>query len=143
MIQKTLQEITSMLNAQLIQAFDTDQKVQGVSIDSRSVQQGTLYIPLKGARVDGHSFVEQVKENGASASLWQIDHTPYPQDIPLILVQDTYVALHDLAQAYMSTLSCTVIGITGSNGKTSTKDMMATVLARKGKTQCTTRQSPA
>ena len=95
--------------------------IEGVAIDSRKVEKNTLYIPMIGARADGHQFIEDVMKSGAAASLWQKDHTPYP-DYPLILVDDTLKALQDLARAYMQDLNCLVIGVTGSNGKTSCKE---------------------
>ncbi len=137
MIQKSIQEIAQMLNASLIPTEEKNQEIQGVCIDSRDVQHHSLYIPLIGARVDGHSFIEQVKEKGAQASLWQKDHLPYPEGISLILVDDTLSALQDLAKAYISTLDCKVVAVTGSNGKTSCKDMLYSVLSQSFKTQKT------
>lgn len=88
MIRKTIQTIAKYLQAPLHGCSDSDLMIQGVAIDSRKVSNGNLYIPLLGARQDGHSFIESAKENGAAASLWQKDHLPYP-DFPLILVDDS------------------------------------------------------
>lgn len=63
------------------------------------------------------------------------DHTPYPEDITCILVDDTLEALQNLAKAYLNTLSCLVIGVTGSNGKTSCKDMLYSIFSQEKKTQ--------
>lgn len=136
MIQKTIQTIASYLNATTVNCSDVNINVKGVSIDSRTVEMGALYIPIIGARVDGHVFIDSVIEKKASASLWQKDHLPYP-DFPLILVEDTTCALQQLARAYMDSLSCTVIAVTGSNGKTSCKDMLYSVFSTVKKTQCT------
>ena len=103
--------------------------VHGVSIDSRSVQAGDLFIPFRGEQVNGHKFVKGAIEKGAAASLWMKDEPNPPKNIPLIFVEDPEIALQEMARVYRGTLNCTVIGITGSNGKTSTKDLVASVLA--------------
>lgn len=136
MIQTTIQTIAKALDTSLFGCNDSDISISGISIDSRTVQPGNLYIPIIGERVDGHTFLDSAKTNGAVASFWQIDHKPYP-DFPVILVKDTTVALQALARAYMQSLSCTVIGVTGSNGKTSCKDMLYSVFSQKYKTQKT------
>lgn len=112
--------------------------VQGVSTDSRTIQANQLYIPLSGDRFDGHHFITQAIENGAAASLWQSDHPlPMKNQIPLIVVPDTLLALQKMASAYREELSVQVIGITGSNGKTTTKDIVASVMSVKYKTHKT------
>lgn len=103
--------------------------VGGVSKDTRTIQEGNLYIPLIGESFDGHQFVDDAASKGAAASLWQKDHEQRPADLPLILVDDTLEALQKLAKAYKSELAVRIVGITGSNGKTTTKDMTASVLA--------------
>ncbi len=137
MIQKSIQEICDMLEAEVIHCNEPSKQIQGVCIDSRQVQPNILYIPMLGARSDGHSFIHAVKDAGAGASLWQKDHTPYPEGLPLILVDDTLTALQKLSKAYLETLSCKVIAVTGSNGKTSCKDMLQSVLSQQFKTQKT------
>lgn len=135
MIQKTVEWAASALESPY--SGNRETTFHGVSTDSRQINPGMLYVPLAGARVDGHSFIEQVKEKGAAAALWQKDHLPYPEGISLILVDDTQKALQNLAKKYLQTLSCKRIGITGSNGKTSTKDMTASILSQSRKTQKT------
>lgn len=103
--------------------------VHGVSIDSRTVKEGDLFIPFRGEQVNGHRFVQNAMELGAVASLWLKDEPNPPEDIPLLFVEDAEVALQEMARAYRSELNCKVIGITGSNGKTSTKDLVASVLS--------------
>lgn len=137
MLSISIETIQKWIGASVIGCDDLNTKIQGVSIDSRQIEMGTLYIPMLGARVDGHSFIEDVKKRKAAASFWQIDHTPYPEGIPLILVQNTLQAMQDLAKAYLRSIKPIVIGITGSNGKTSCKDMMQSVLSQKYKSQCT------
>lgn len=103
--------------------------VTGVSIDSRTVQAGDLFIPFRGEQVNGHQYVQRAIEQGAVASLWMTDEPNPPANIALIFVDDPELALQEMARAYRGMLSCKVIGITGSNGKTSTKDLIASVLA--------------
>ncbi|MDN7246552.1 UDP-N-acetylmuramoyl-tripeptide--D-alanyl-D-alanine ligase [Planococcus shenhongbingii] len=103
-------------------------EVTGVSINTRTLKPGDLFIPFRGENVNGHKYVRQAFEAGAAASLWQRDEPDPPQDLPLLIVDDPKTALQEMARAYRNELSTTVIGITGSNGKTSTKDLVASVL---------------
>ncbi|MCZ2260410.1 UDP-N-acetylmuramoyl-tripeptide--D-alanyl-D-alanine ligase [Sporosarcina sp. G11-34] len=103
--------------------------VSGVSIDSRTIKVGDLFIPFRGEQVNGHKYVEGAIEKGAVASLWMKDEPNPPKDIPLIFVADPAIALQEMARTYRGMLTCKVIGITGSNGKTSTKDLVASVLS--------------
>ena len=135
MIEKTSKQIASMLHCEVF--GDDNKKIQGVAIDSRQVQTNSLYVPMIGARVDGHSFIDKVIENGASCTLWQKDHLPYPEQIAYILVDDTAKALQNLAKAYLETLSCKIIAVTGSNGKTSCKDMLCSIFSVEKKCQKT------
>ncbi len=137
MIQKTVQDICKMIDASYYANGLEDRKIKGVSIDSRTIEADMLYIPLLGQRVDGHQFIDSVIEKGAGASFWQKDHLPYPKGILLILVEDPQKALQDLAKAYLKTLDCLVIAVTGSNGKTSCKDMLFSVFSKEKKTQKT------
>ncbi len=106
-----------------------EQQVTGVAIDSRKVEQGYLFVPIKGARVDGHTFIPQVMEKGALCTLTEqeLGEVPYSY----ILVESCEQALKDLAEHYRKALDIKVVGITGSVGKTSTKEMIASVLAQK------------
>jgi UDP-N-acetylmuramoyl-tripeptide--D-alanyl-D-alanine ligase len=113
-----------------------DQIVQGISIDSRTVKAGNLFIPI--VRIDdGHKYVKQAFEKGAVASLWQKDHMPPPEGLPVIVVDNTLEALQNIAKAYRNQLSCKIIGVTGSNGKTTVKDMLTSLLSTKYKVQKT------
>lgn len=103
--------------------------VSGASIDSRTVAKGDLFIPFRGEQVNGHNYVEGAIAKGAAASLWLKDEPNPPQDIPLIFVDDAEHALQEIARVYRKQLDCKIIGITGSNGKTSTKDLVASVLS--------------
>lgn len=106
-----------------------DVVVTGVSFDTRTLKEGDLFIPFRGELVNGHQFVRQAMEKGAAASLWMKDEPDAPEDIPLIFIDDPELAMQQLARAYRKQLDCTFIGITGSNGKTSTKDLVASVLS--------------
>lgn len=137
MINKTLQDISIMLSSEIANSSNSELLVKGVSTDSRSVQQGNLFIPLSGEHFDGHAYVEQAIAKGAVASLWQKDRGEPPQSIAVIIVEDTLEALQKLAHTYRAELSVRIIGVTGSNGKTSTKDLLASVLATTYKTHKT------
>lgn len=104
-------------------------EITGVVIDSRQVENGYLYIPMRGERVDGHKFIPDVFARGAAAVLSeeQLDHPAGPY----ILVESCPQALKDIAEYYRSTLSIKIVGITGSVGKTSTKEMISAVLSQK------------
>lgn len=104
-------------------------QVAGVAIDSRKVLEGYLFVPLKGARVDGHTFIPQVMESGALCTLTEQELLGATH--PYILVSSCEQALKDLAEHYRKALDIKVVGITGSVGKTSTKEMIASVLSQK------------
>jgi len=100
--------------------------IGGVSVDSRLVLRGDLFVALPGERVDGHQFLPQARDRGAVAAL--VSRRDLTTDLPLVLVEDTTRALGDLAAWYRSRFPVTVVGVTGSVGKTTTKDMIAGVL---------------
>ena len=106
-----------------------DREVSSVAIDSRKVVKDTLFVAIKGVRVDGHSFIPQVMEAGALCSLSEQDLGDV--DYPYIRVSSCTEALKDLAEHYRRSLDIKVVGITGSVGKTSTKEMIASVLSEK------------
>ncbi|UXH42702.1 UDP-N-acetylmuramoyl-tripeptide--D-alanyl-D-alanine ligase [Rossellomorea vietnamensis] len=131
MFEKTIREICTMLDVKNdLSAFDSV-IVKGVSIDTRKIESGNLFVPFKGENVDGHQFVRQAIENGASAALWDVNVPNPPEDIPVIVVEDPLLALQALANKYRHELDLKVIGITGSNGKTTTKDIVANLLSVK------------
>lgn len=106
-------------------------EIAGAVTDSRQVQKDYLFIPIKGARVDGHDFIPQVFEKGALVVL--SDHALPEETGPYILVSSTTEAMKKIAAFYRTQLSCKVVGITGSVGKTSTKEMIASVLEQRYK----------
>lgn len=127
MIKRSFSEIVQMVNG--TGNSDVNICISGVSTDSRHVQEGSLFIPLVGENFNGHQFVEKAFENGAVATLWARDMEGAPSNQPVIYVEDTLVALQTLAKNYLQQIQPKVVGITGSNGKTSTKDLVAAVLS--------------
>ncbi|PEI94180.1 UDP-N-acetylmuramoyl-tripeptide--D-alanyl-D-alanine ligase [Bacillus pseudomycoides] len=137
MMKRTLKQVEQMVMGAGLAEKYVNETVQGVSIDTRKITTGNLYIPIQGDRFDGHSFVEKAIENGAVATLWKKNVQNPPVNIPVIFVEDTLEALQTLAKSYRDQLDVKVIGVTGSNGKTSTKDIVTSLLATKFKVQKT------
>lgn len=133
MIQLTLSQAARVMQAALKNA-EPETVFTGVSTDSRTVKPGMLYVPIVGQRVDGHAFAPQAVKSGAAAVLWSRDHIPYPEEFPIVLIDDPVRAMGALAREWLSHLHALVIGITGSNGKTSAKDLCASVFAQKYRT---------
>jgi UDP-N-acetylmuramoyl-tripeptide--D-alanyl-D-alanine ligase len=110
-----------------------------VVLDSREVQKGDLFIAVKGERVDGHDFLNDVVARGAAGALVSRGVEGVPAHFGLIRMEDPLVGLQRWAQAHRQKMKTRVIGITGSNGKTTTKDMVAHLLRGMGKTVLATR----
>lgn len=108
---------------------DRTKEIKGAVIDSRLVERDYLFIPIKGEKVDGHKFIPDVFEKGALAVL--SEHELEHPAGPYILVESSQEAMKKLAEDYRKSLNIKVVGITGSVGKTSTKEMIASVLAQK------------
>lgn len=106
-----------------------NQEVSSIFTDSRKAEEGGLFVPIKGARADAHDFIEDVMEKGALVTLSEkeLGEKPYPY----ILVKSSLQAVKDIAEYYLEQLAIPVVGITGSVGKTSTKEMIAAVLSQK------------
>lgn len=109
--------------------------VSGITIDSRKIEQGNLFVAIKGERVDGHTFVEGAYEKGAICCL--VEEAPEHVNGPYIKVESCQQAIKDIAESYRQSLDIKVVGITGSVGKTSTKEMIASVLEQKYSVQKT------
>jgi UDP-N-acetylmuramoyl-tripeptide--D-alanyl-D-alanine ligase len=118
-----LSEIAASVSGEL---SGQDRAVYSVSIDTRTLLDGDLYIAIKGENFDGHIFIDKAVEAGACAVLVDSD---VKTDIPTISVKDTHLALAELAGAWKSKSAIKTVGITGSNGKTTVKEMVATILA--------------
>jgi UDP-N-acetylmuramoyl-tripeptide--D-alanyl-D-alanine ligase len=113
-------------------AGNPDATISRVSTDSRTLRAGDLFVPLRGENFDGHKFVQQAVERGAAgAMVEQSWKGTAPAEFALIRVADTLIGYQTLAANYRQSLSLKVIAITGSNGKTSTKDFVAATLARR------------
>ncbi|MGF3106019.1 UDP-N-acetylmuramoyl-tripeptide--D-alanyl-D-alanine ligase [Rossellomorea sp. DUT-2] len=131
MFEKKMKEICNILDVKNDLSKFESVVVKGVSIDTRKIEDANLFVPFKGENVDGHRFVRDAIENGASAALWDINVPNPPEDIPVIVVEDPLLALQSLANQYRHELDLKVVGITGSNGKTTTKDIVANLLSVK------------
>ena len=128
----TLQNISTACGGRYMgDASCMDEEITGVVRDNREVEPGNLFIAIKGERVDGHSFIEDAFRRGAIAVLSEQELPDSPG--PYILVSSTTEAMKKLAAFYRESLSIPVVGITGSVGKTSTKEMIASVLEQKYK----------
>ena len=132
----TLQNIAQAAEGTYFGSKEALQKeVAGIALDSRKIEKDWLFVATKGERVDGHSFIPQVIENGAAAVISEKELTD--ANFPYILVEDSFIALKKIATFYREQLDVKVVGITGSVGKTSTKEMIASVLSTKYKVQKT------
>lgn len=130
MKQMTLQNMAQACGGTVIAgACDSKKEAARIVIDSREVTQGDVFVAIRGERVDGHQFIPAVFQQGAFAVICE----QKPEDIigPCILVESTRDALRALAAFYLDVLNIPVVGITGSVGKTSTKEMIARVLQQK------------
>lgn len=132
MIEVRLNQLIQVLRGELVGA---DAAVNGVSIDTRSLQPGQLFFAIKGENSDGHAYLEQAKAAGASAAV--VEHRVENIELPQLIVGNCRLALGQLAAWWRAQLSCKVVALTGSNGKTTVKEMLAAILALEGKTLAT------
>ena len=105
-----------------------DTEFTGVSTDSRTIAKGDLFVALRGEHHDGHAFVAEVARSGAAAAMVDASFDASVATLPLIIVEDTRLALGRLARHWRAQFSPVLIGIAGSNGKTTTKEMLASIL---------------
>ena len=134
MIPLSLDEITAAVNGTLCGDPSAESTtITGVITDSRLAKDGSLFVPIRGARVDGHDFIRQVAEAGAGCAFSEkpADGLDIPEGFPLILVGSSVKAMQDLAAYYRQKTGVKVVGISGSVGKTSTKEMVASVLSER------------
>ena len=132
----SLEDVLAVTGGQLI-AGNTEKTIYGISTDSRSIQQGNLFIALQGENFDGHAFVPRAVASGAAGvivhDVSQISPEAVGRTACVVEVKDTLKALGDLAQAYRRRFSIPVIGLTGSSGKTTTKEMLSCILRQERK----------
>ncbi|WP_391204826.1 UDP-N-acetylmuramoyl-tripeptide--D-alanyl-D-alanine ligase [Psychrobacillus sp. L4] len=126
-MKKRLNELAEWLKIEALSELNP--LITGVSINTRTLQPGDIFIPFRGENVNGHYFVQDAFDKGAAASLWLKDEPNPPKDVPLLFVENGEKALQQMAAAYRAELKTIFIGITGSNGKTSTKDLVAGMLS--------------
>lgn len=127
MISVTLQQIAAVLGARLA---GEDCVIDAVSTDTRTLKNGSLFVALVGERFDAHDFAQQAKENGASALLVSRE---LAVDLPQVIVEDTRLALGQLAGWVHNQCLSKTMAITGSCGKTTVKEMTSAILSQKGK----------
>ena len=109
-------------------ASDPLATVTNVCTDSRALHAGDLFLALRGERYDGHGFIAEAARRGATGAVVEVAPGDLPDDFAVVRVEDTLRAYQRIAAAYRRSLPLRVVGITGSNGKTSTKDFSAAVL---------------
>ncbi|MDP2654025.1 MAG: UDP-N-acetylmuramoyl-tripeptide--D-alanyl-D-alanine ligase [Candidatus Omnitrophota bacterium] len=126
----TVQDIRKATKGQLLQGQDSV-RLRGVSINTRTIRRRYLFIAIKGKNFDGHDFAANAVKKGATALMVSRRAGPLPGGVPVILVDDTVKALGRLARYHRDRFSMPVIALTGSAGKTTTKEMAARVLAAK------------
>lgn len=132
----TLYDIINWINGKIISEqdpkFTHKIQVESISTDSRTIKEGDLFFAIKGEHFDGHDFVAEAFKKGASFAV--VSQIPQDKEIPfkdrLIFVNDTVTALGKLAKNYRKGLSSTVIAVTGSNGKTTTKELIYHILSK-------------
>jgi UDP-N-acetylmuramoyl-tripeptide--D-alanyl-D-alanine ligase len=134
----TLEEVARFSGGRLIKG-DPSLPVDRLHTDTRTLLAGDCFVALQGDRFDGHSFVAQVRNHGAVAALVsnRLISSDLPDDLGLVEVPDTLEALQRFAANYRQLLSVRTIGVTGSSGKTSTKELIASVLRTRFKTKAT------
>ncbi|MDT9641823.1 UDP-N-acetylmuramoyl-tripeptide--D-alanyl-D-alanine ligase [Pseudomonas sp. JV245A] len=127
-----LSEVSAPLDARLIAG---DARFSGVSIDSRAIQAGQLFIALTGPRFDGHDYLNEVAAKGAVAAL--VEREVPDSTLPQLLVKDTRLALGQLGALNRAAFSRPVAAVTGSSGKTTVKEMLASILRTRGPVHAT------
>lgn len=123
----TLQDIAAAMGASIDQ--DHERVIRRVSIDSRAVQADDLFFCIVGQKLDGHEFARQAVDNGAVAV---VASTPLELPVPVLLVRDTTLALGRLARCWRERSAARIVGVSGSAGKTTVKEMLAQVLSLHG-----------
>ncbi|MFC3108629.1 UDP-N-acetylmuramoyl-tripeptide--D-alanyl-D-alanine ligase [Undibacterium arcticum] len=115
------------VNATIVNHSAVHAQCDGISTDSRNVAAGNLFFALRGEHFDAHDFLPQVAAQGAAAVV--VDRLPQGLNIPALVVPDTRIALGQVARFWRNKFALPLIGVTGSNGKTTVKEMIASILA--------------
>lgn len=131
-------KISEFLNAtcgKLAGRLDDDQVISGFSIDSRTIKKGQAFIAIKGDNFDGHNFVDQAIKKGSGCVVVQLSAFSFrrPVEVPIIFVKDTLKALADAASFLREKISLPIVAVSGSNGKTTTKEIISWVLSARFK----------
>lgn len=135
MISTSALEISNAVRGTLYGSGDLT--VTTLSTDSRSIERGAWFVPIKGERFDGHDYIDMALEKGAAGCFCSRLPAVLREDKTYILVEDTKVAMKDLASHYREKFTLPIVQITGSVGKTTTKEMIAAVLSQKLRTHKT------
>src|SRR3989344_4250124 len=128
----TIKEIIKILQGKPFNIEDSHISIEKISTDTRTLKKNAGFIALKGAHFDAHDFVHKAIENGARVCIVE-----KKMEVPCIVVSDTLKSLGVLAREWRKNFKISVIALTGSNGKTSTKEFIARVLSQKYKTHKT------
>ena len=133
----TINQILNSTGGKLISG-SSRRSISGVSIDSRTIKRGELFIAIKGTRFDGHAFITEARKRGAAALVFsngryrvKLSGSSHLSAIPIIKVKNTVLALAALAYSYRKRFTLPVVAITGSNGKTTTKEILKSILSKK------------
>ncbi len=130
----TIRELLEAVGGRMLGGFDDlDAAFSRVDTDSRAIHAGSLFIPLSGERFDGHAYISSALEGGAAGCLTQRERESYLPGKYYVKVDSTHRALRDLAKYYKKKFNIPVVALTGSVGKTTTKDMVAAVLGERFK----------
>lgn len=133
-VEFSVRDMAVLFGADACVSIDDSWFSRGVSTDTRTTEPGNLFVALRGERMDGHNYLATAKERGASAAIVAANalalYAPYIGVLPLVVVPDTLVALGALASLHRSRFALPVIAVAGSAGKTTTKEMIASVLAQ-------------
>lgn len=126
-------QMVDVIRARLLNGKDASRSFTGVSTDSRTVGKGALFIAIRGAKHDGHDYLSQAREKGAAGILvderYLAEHgKDIPGSLPVVVVENTHEAMITLARKYLEQIEVTRIGVTGSNGKTTTKEFIYRLL---------------
>ena len=124
-----LKDAAAVCGGKLVNCADSGQVISRAVIDSRAVRPGDLFVAFRGEKTDGHRYIRSALESGAVCAL--AEYLPEDADGPVLLTDNVQTALEKICAAYRETLHIPVIGITGSVGKTTAKEMISAVLSRR------------